>query len=140
MTHDSKSTHEQTTAVINRLFECYLQKNLDGLLEIVGEECDWRFPGSQRILPWAGNYIGAEFTRFAQHIEESIEYIEYIVDAIHTHGELATIQSHEVCRVLSTGRVFKNELLVLAKVHDGKLVQFWEYSDTGAMEVAFQSR
>lgn len=132
------NTTEATTALIQKLFDCYLKKDLSGLLEIVDEDCDWRFPGSHRILPWAGQYRGHQFTRFAEHIENSIEYITYDAHTIHAHDTLATILSYEECRVKSTGRVFKNDLIALAEVKDDKLTRFWEYSDTAAMEEAFR--
>ncbi len=135
----SKELSEETRSTVNRLFECYLKKDLDGLLEVVDVTCDWRFPGSSRVLPWAGNYRGHEFTRFAEYIETSIEYLTYEPHTIHVAGSLATILSHEECRVKSTGRVFKNDLIALARVENQKLTQFWEYSDTAAMEAAFEA-
>ena len=139
MTDTNAPDTRETLSTIQHLFDCYLKKDLKALLNIVDESCDWRFPGSARILPWAGNYRGHEFTRFAEYIENSIEYITYDAHTIHAQGNLATILSHEQCRVKSTGRIFKNDLVAIAKVENQKLTQFWEYSDTAAMEAAFQT-
>lgn len=94
------------------------------------------FPGNGDILPWAGEFRGASFPRFAQRVLGAVEYREYRVKQIWGSGNRVVVTSTERCHVLANNRHFENDLVALVKVEHGLITEFLEYSDTGKMERA----
>jgi uncharacterized protein len=127
-------TPEQT---LRHIFEYFTCGDINSLLTLVDTNCKWSFPGSPAILPWAGEFCGHDIVRFFDIIFSTIKYVEYTAHTYYSQGDIVTILSHEECIVNSTNKTFKNDLVAVATVKNGKLVEFLEYSDTAAMQAAF---
>jgi uncharacterized protein len=123
--------------ILRDLFDYFLGGDIDSLLTLVDSNCKWLFPGSKEILPWAGEFRGHDIVKFFDIIFSTIEYMKYTPHTYYSQGDVVTILSHEECFVKSTGKTFKNDLVAVATVKNGKLVEFLEYSDTAAMQAAF---
>jgi uncharacterized protein len=123
--------------VLHQIFDHFLHRQIEDLLALVDTDCHWVFPGSPILLPWAGEFRGHGILQFFDLLFSSIDYLEYTPHRFHSQGDIVTILSHEKCYVRSTGKVFTNDLVVVARVKQGKLVEFLEYSDTAAMQAAF---
>jgi ketosteroid isomerase-like protein len=130
-------SHLQPEPLLRHIYGLYRSGDLSGFPAIVSPDCEWVFPGNPEILPWAGTYRGLGIFDFAAKIAGSIAY-EHFED--HTYlpsGDSVVVVLRERCRVLSTGKVFHNDIAAVATVRAGLLVRYVEYSDTGAMERAF---
>jgi ketosteroid isomerase-like protein len=123
--------------VVRRMFTCFEQKDLAGVMEFVDPQSSWFFPGDPKILPWAGWYRGAGLMRFFIICTNTLEYLSYHSHTFHAAGEYVTVLGHECCRVKLTNRIFENDLVQVVRVMNGKIVEFLEFSDTAAMQAGF---
>lgn len=130
------STHQSPEALLRHLYDGYKRGDLSTFPDLIAPECEWVFPGDPTILPWAGTYRGLGIFDFAGKIVGSIAYEHFEDHAYLPSGDSVVVLIRERCRVLSTGKVFANDIAAVATVRDGRLVRYVEYSDTGAMERA----
>lgn len=126
-------------SLIRYLYQCYREGRLGDFAQFIDPECEWVFPGDPRVLPWAGTFRGQEIFEFARRIVGSIRYEQFQDEAYYPSGDHVVVILRERCRVLATNRTFENQIAALATVRDGRLVRYVEYSDTGAMERAFET-
>ena len=127
----------QAVAIMKALYRSFVGQDLEAAMALIDPDSHWSFPGDPAILPWAGNYRGSEIPRFLQACVMTLDYLEYVAHTFQVDGEVVTVRSNERCRVKRTGKTFRHDLTAVARVRDGKIVQFVEYGDTAAMQAAF---
>lgn len=124
--------------LLRALYDAYRRGDLTAFPEMIDPDCEWFFPGDPAILPWAGKFRGLGIFDFAARVGGSIDYLEFDDHTYYPAGETVVVVIQERCRVKSTGREFVNAIVAVATVGNGRLLRYVEYSDTGAMERAFQ--
>jgi ketosteroid isomerase-like protein len=123
--------------IAREVFACYVLGDTAGMLELVHPDAPFRFPGDPAVLPWAGQYVGAEMARFHDAIKDSLDLLEFTVQRYEPKDDTVIAFAHERCRVKLTGKVFENDLVGIMTIRDGKVARYLEYSDTATMQAAF---
>lgn len=120
--------------IVKYVFECYRQHDFSQFDKIVHPDCNWFFPGKEGIIPWAGNYKGLAILDFLEIIKENLTHEYYNDNTYYQDGAMVIVLCDEVFTVKSTGNEVYNKLSCFFEVKDGKITDYFEYSDTGAME------
>jgi ketosteroid isomerase-like protein len=111
---------------------------LDAILGLLAEDVDWEFQGPEAI-PYAGSYHGREaVARFFAMIPEYVEALEFNVRQYLADGDVVIALGDEKMRVKSTGKTFEMEWADIYTFKKGRIVRFREYTDTGAILLAYQ--
>jgi endonuclease/exonuclease/phosphatase family metal-dependent hydrolase/ketosteroid isomerase-like protein len=135
---DPEEPADNAIEVVRKLFERFMKLDVVGAAEAFHPDARLVFPGNEDILPWAGEFRGASFTRFASLVLDTVEYKEYRVKHIWGNGDRVVALTSERCKVKANNRYFEHDLIAIIKVKNGLITEFIEFSDTGKMERAIQ--
>jgi ketosteroid isomerase-like protein len=116
--------------VIEQAFEDFAKGNIPAIIETCSEEIVW---GSYKHadLPYSGTFFGKEgviefFSVLDQHIHYSyFEPKEFIVQ-----GDSIIVLGHQTGTVKSTGRSFDHDWCFSFKMSNGKVNNYFAFSDT----------
>lgn len=124
--------------LMKSLFALFVLGDTPGVMELVHPEGEWFFPGDPAILPWAGKWRGREVEQFLETCKDSLDYLEYtITEFLPVDEERVVIVCRERCRVKATGKVFENEHIGIARIRDGLVYSWREWSDSAALQAAY---
>ena len=121
--------------VVKTIFGFYVVGDWKGAQGLIHPDAEVFFPGQPGIVPWAGRYQGREIKKFFDAVKDSLDILEYTINAFHHAGSVVTMQAFERCRVRSNGQLITNEHAGIARVQDGLMVSYREYADTAALHV-----
>ena len=111
---------------------------IDEILDLLAEDIDWEFQGPDAI-PYTGSFHGREaVARFFTMIPDYVEALEFNVRQYLADGDVVIALGDEKMRVKSTGRTFEMEWADIYTFKNGKIARFREYTDTGAILLAYQ--
>lgn len=123
--------------LMKSLFALFVLGDTPGVMKLVHPEGEWVFPGDPAILPWAGRWRGGEVETFLETCKDTLDYLEYTIkEFLPVDDERVVIVCHERCRVKATGKVFVNEHIGIARIRDGLVHSWREWSDTAALQAA----
>lgn len=124
--------------IARSVYVCYKEQDFSLFKEIVHENCTWFFPGKIGIVPWAGEFKGDDIHRFLKIIKENLDFDYYEDQTYFQDGNTVITLCEELFTVKSTGKKVLNKLAGFFTIQDGKIVRYYEYADTGAMERGFE--
>ncbi len=118
------------TAAIERFFQSISAGDLDGLLSVYAEDCEFTAPAP---LPWGGTYRGHDgirqlFERFMPYWKEIEEYAETIVAG--EREVMAVVRQRGRTR---TDAAYDGLLALHFETRDGKLLCGRGFADTSAV-------
>lgn len=120
--------------IAKQVFQCYRDQDFSTFKQIVHKDCTWFFPGKIGVLPWAGKFSGVEIYDFLEIIKANLEFDYYNDNIYYQDGNKVFVECEELFTVKSTGRKVLNKLIGIFTIENGKIVKYYEYADTGAME------
>ena len=124
-------------ALVRRFYEAFETGDLEAGLALLDDEVEWHFQGPEGI-PYAGTFHGIEGVRsFMTSIGEHVEAETFVVDEVFSCGDRVVALGHERMRVKATDRSFEMAWADVYRIRDGKITHFAEYTDTGAMLLAY---
>ena len=116
------------------VFQCYREQDFSQFDKITHPECIWSFPGKKGVIPWAGEFKGMQILDFVEIIKQNLSFDYYEDKKYYQDGNTVITLCEEQFTVKSTGNKVFNTLAGFFEVVDGKIVRYFEYGDTGAME------
>ncbi len=129
---------ENNIELARAFYEAFEEDNLDAALDLLDEDIVWEFQGPKAI-PYTGIFRGKEqVAGFFKAISEYVEAEEFNVEEFLAEGDNVVVLGDERMRVKSTGQTFSMGWADIFTFKDGRLVRFREYTDTGAMLLAYQ--
>lgn len=120
------------TAVVQQAYHAFSQRDVPAILDLVADEVDWAFIGSEN-LPYAGlrrnrSEVAAFFTALAAadaiHVFEPREFIEA--------GPHVTVLGWEQSTALDSNTDFASEWVHVFTVADGKITRWRGFANTAA--------
>lgn len=118
------------TAAIERFFEGISQRDVDGVLSLYVEDCEFTAP---EPLPWGGTYRGHDgikelFGRFMPYWKEIEEYAETIV--AREHEAMVVVRQRGVT---CTDTAYDGLLALHFEMRDGRAVRGRGFADTSTV-------
>ena len=121
-----------TTAIVQQLYTAFSQGDVAAILDLVAEQVDWEFVGSEN-LPYAGhrrNHDGVAAFFAAVPAADAIQVFEprEFIEA----GEHVTVLGWEQSTALDTNEDFVSEWAHVFTVKDGKITRWRGFFNTAA--------
>jgi len=124
--------------IAKSIYSCYREQDFSIFGEIVHKDCVWFFPGKVGIIPWAGEFKGPDIYKFLEIIKENLEFEYYKDQTYFQDGNTVITLCEELFTVKSTGKKVFNKLASFFEIQESKIVRYYEYADTGAMERGYE--
>lgn len=116
--------------IVNRAYEAFNRKDLDGFAALVGPSCSWNVAGPAEV-PWAGHYEGPDQVRdYARKLVDSVHFQSFDPQSMIECGDTVVVCGSEKAVVAGTGKDYVNLFAHVFTVRDGKIAFFQEYGDT----------
>ena len=95
--------------------------------------------GAARHVPTAGERRGkAAVGEFFKIVSEQVNFVRFEPKEFVAQGDKVVAIGHYVAQV-PTGRGFESDFVMVFTLRDGKVVQFQEFSDSAAINAAYDS-
>lgn len=122
--------------IVNRAYDSFNRKDLDGLAAMVEQDCSWNVAGPADI-PWAGHYQGPEQVKdYARKLTDSVHFHSFEPKNIVEQGDTVVVCGSESATVTSTGKAYTSLFAHVFTIRDGRIAFFQEYGDTADIERA----
>jgi len=129
--------NDEPTAIVRQAYDCFAKHDINGIVQLVDEECDWRAPGPAGEMAWAGTYRGPnEVREFFDRLDKNLEFLEFSPTRFLADGATVVVMGHERDRVKSTGKVYEVDWAHCFEIENGKITRFRDYQDTAAIQAA----
>jgi ketosteroid isomerase-like protein len=116
---------------VRRLYEAYVRGDRERVAALLDEDIDWVIHGPVDVFPFAGVRKGKEAVLKAlAAIERDYELKHYVPALILADGDRAAVLSDVAFVQRATHRLLRFRIANFLRLHDGKLVEFREFSDT----------
>jgi uncharacterized protein len=125
-------------SVVRQLYAAYRANDTAKGRSLIAPNATWEWFGPKYIIPFAGTWNGPDgVDDFFKTLKAALKdgdfgQREYIVD-----GEVVAVPGFDEGTVRATGGHFRVNNLHFFRVHNGQIVQFEEYIDTGPIVEAF---
>lgn len=131
---------DDNAAIVRKLYECFGQGDLDGVLSRMTADIQWHIPQIAGVS-LSGPRRGQDSIReFFLGLAQSQEIGEMEVNHVVSQGDIVVVLGRYSRRVKPTGRRFSSEFAHAFQLSQGKVEKFQEYLDTAAVAAAYQNR
>lgn len=131
---------DDNAAIVRKLYECFGQGDLDGVLERMTPDIHWHIPEIAGVS-LSGPRQGHDSIRdFFVGLVQSQDIGEMEVDQVIAQGDSVVVLGRYSRHVKPTGRSFSSEFAHAFQLSQGKVEKFQEYLDTAAVAAAYQNR
>jgi ketosteroid isomerase-like protein len=118
--------------VVKQAYEAYGRRDIPAVLNLVGEETDWKFVGPAS-LPYSGPRGNRkEVANFFEALERVDETAVFEPREFIETGEHVTVLGWVKVTARDTQRTFDTEWVHVFTVRDGKITRWRGFSDTAA--------
>jgi ketosteroid isomerase-like protein len=122
---------ETTRGVVRRLYEAYVRGDEARVADLIHEDIDWVVYGPIDVFPFAGARRGkAAVLKALAAIARDYELRRYVPEQIVADGDRAAVLSDAAFMQRATGRLLRFRIANFLRFHDGKLIEFREFTDT----------
>jgi uncharacterized protein len=130
----------QNTKVVQDAYAAFGRGDVQALLGYFDENIHWKpVHGTARHVPTAGERRGkAAVGEFFKIVSEQVDFLRFEPQEFVAQGDKVIAIGHYVARV-PTGRGFESDFVMVFTLRDGKVVQFQEFSDSAAINAAYDA-
>jgi uncharacterized protein len=130
-------SEQDNVAVVRRAYENFRGGDIEGLLDSMTEEVDWRLPEMEGVAFSGGRRgresVGGFFSQLAE-LQESLSFEprEFVAQ-----GDKVVALGTYRWRVKTTGREYGGDWAHVFTVRGGKIAGFHEFMDSAAARAAY---
>ena len=123
----------ENTAVAKKGYALFMAGNIEGLLELIDDSCEWVIPGPPDKLPWAGSYRGpAGVGQFFGKLAEAIDFTAFEPREFIAQGDRVIVLGSSTATNKATGKSASQDWAHAITIIDGKFHAMQAYDDTAA--------
>jgi ketosteroid isomerase-like protein len=130
----------QNTKVVQEAYAAFGRGDVQALLGYLDENILWKpVHGAARHVPTAGERRGkASVGEFFKIVSEQVNFLRFEPREFVAQGDkVVAIGSYEA--KAPTGRGFESDFVMVFTLRNGKVVQFQEFSDSAAINAAYDA-
>lgn len=130
----------QNTKVVQDAYAAFGRGDVEALLGYFDENIVWKpVTGVAGHVPTAGERRGkASVGEFFKIVSEQVNFLRFEPREFVAQGDKVVAIGHYVAKV-PTGRGFESDFVMVFALRDGKVVQFQEFSDSAAINAAYDA-
>jgi len=130
----------QNTKIVKDAYEAFGRGDVQTLLGYFDDAILWKpVHGAGRHVPTAGERRGkAAVGEFFKIVSEQVNFLRFEPKEFVAQGDKVVAIGHYVAKA-PTGRGFESDFVMVFTLRDGKVVEFQEFSDSAAINAAYDS-
>ena len=130
----------RNTQIVKDAYDAFGRGDVETLLGYFDETILWKpVHGAARHVPTAGERRGkAAVGEFFKIVSEQVNFLRFEPKDFVAQDDKVVAIGHYVARVPS-GRGFESDFVMVFTLRDGKVVEFQEFSDSAAINAAYDS-
>jgi ketosteroid isomerase-like protein len=128
----------RNTKVVQDAYAAFGKGDIETLLGFLDEAIVWQpIVGAGSHVPQAGDRRGkASVGEFFKIVSESVDFLRFEPKEFVAQGDKVVALGHYTGKA-PTGRSFDSDFVMVFTVRNGKVVQFQEFSDSAAINAAY---
>ena len=128
----------ENTKIVKDAYDAFGRGDVQTLLGYFDETILWKpVHGTARHVPTAGERRGkAAVGEFFKIVSDQVNFVRFEPKDFVAQGDKVVAIGHYVATV-PTGRGFESDFVMVFTLRDGKVVQFQEFSDSAAINAAY---
>lgn len=130
----------QNTKIVQEAYAAFGRGDVQALLGYFDEHILWKpVYGAARHVPTAGERQGkASVGEFFKIVSEQVNFLRFEPTEFVAQGDKVVALGHYVGKA-PTGRAFDSDFVMVFTLSDGKVIQFQEFSDSAAINAAYDA-
>ena len=130
----------QNTKIVKDAYEAFGRGDVQTLLGYFDESIVWKpVHGAGAHVPTAGERRGkAAVGEFFKIVSEQVNFLRFEPREFIAQGDKVVALGHYEAKA-PTGRGFASDFVMVFALRDGKVVQFQEFSDSAAINAAYDA-
>lgn len=125
------SSDTGTRAAVRDLYGAYIRGDIARVALLLHEDIDWIIYGPVTVFPFAGARRGrAAVLEVMAAIAESYELESHKMELTLIDGDRAAVLADIGFKQRTTGRTLRFRVANFLRFHDGRLIEFREFSDS----------
>jgi uncharacterized protein len=134
-----KEEEENNIGIVKQLYDAYKRHDISSVLDMFTDHAVLHGPAPAGVLPWGGIYDGrGRIADFFKALGESLETLQFELRDFIAQGNKVVVVGYQRGRAKPTGRLYEIEFVHLWSVRDGKISEFWVYTDSAALVEALR--
>ncbi len=128
---------QENTKLVAKTYELFKSGDIETLLGMYSDDVSWETPKVEN-MPFGGKVSGRDkVAEFFTVLDEHEEFPVFEPTEFIAQGDKVVVLGHFTVRVKSTNKEFTSEFAHIVTVADGKITDFYEFSDTAAATRAY---
>src|SRR4051812_17718723 len=124
-------TEVATRAAVKTLYEAYAARDLDRVASVIHDDIEWIIHGPVQVFPFQEPRRGkAQVLDVLGAIAKDYELERYVPEIVVVEGDRAAVMSDAAFLQRATSRTLSLRLADFLRFHDGRLIEFREFTDT----------
>lgn len=124
-------TEVATRAAVKTLYEAYAARDLDRVASLIHDDIEWIIYGPVQVFPFQGPRRGrAQVLDVLGAIAKDYALERYVPEIVVVEGDRAAVMSDAAFLQRATNRTLSLRLADFLRFHDGRLIEFREFTDT----------
>ncbi len=129
---------QENVQLVKQGYAAFNRRDIPGLIALLSEDVEWHCPGTG--YPLAGTYRGHNgVANFFQKLARDIDISDFQPREFVAEGDRVIVVGWERSKVKSTNRTMDLDWVMAFTVHNGKITNFRQYTDTQAIANAYGS-
>jgi ketosteroid isomerase-like protein len=126
----SMSQHDNV-AVVRRVYDGFLRKDLPAILELQAEDAEWSVAGSSDLIPWAGPSRGRQgVTDFLRTLGQWLVAEQFEIQDYLSSDDKVVALGYQRGQVRPTGKPYEFDFVHVWTLRDSRIASFRVYYDT----------
>ncbi|HYY57516.1 MAG TPA: nuclear transport factor 2 family protein [Pyrinomonadaceae bacterium] len=129
-------SEQENTRVVQQIYESFKSGNILSILDRMSDDIEWRLPVMENV-PFSGRRSGIEqVAGFFKTLSDTQDVRQFEPQEFIAQGENVVALGHYSWHAKATGRDYEGDWAHVFTIRDGKVVRFYEYTDTASAAAA----
>jgi ketosteroid isomerase-like protein len=133
---------EQNITLVQSAYAAFGRGDVDGILATLADNISWEpVHGASEHVPWAGKRMGKEAVReFFRILDQTEIFDSFEPKEFIAQGDRVVVLGSYAGRTKTTNRELSSDWVMIFRCQDGKVTDFREFADSGAVNAAHEPR
>ena len=119
---------ERNRALVLEFYALMSKLEFDKMFDLMADDATWTIAGNPKTFHHAGTRTKAHRAEGFSHFVNAFETLEMHILSSTAEGDRVAVEARTRC-ASRRGLVYENELLILLRCRDGKIVSIYEHVD-----------
>ena len=125
-------SEQENARVVQQIYESFKSGGIGSILERMSDDIEWRLPDMENV-PFSGKRSGLEeVAEFFKTLSDTRDVRQFEPQEFIAQGENVVALGHYSWHVKATGRDYEGDWAHVFTIRDGKVLRFYEYTDTAS--------